>query len=157
MTEEQNQEQDKQQEPETESKEHRATFSEGIDNLVDEVNKVVRVAIVKGTSTAETIGESLRETFQGARTNRDNVVMVRIDDSSLERVDELVETGIVNSRSEAAAFLIGEGIKSRQELFAKIAEKVQEIRNTKDELRKLIDDEPAQTPPSTDALGQTPQ
>ena len=149
MSEEQDREQVEQEEQETE-KEQKGKFTEGIDTLVDEVNKVVRVAIVKGASTAETIGENLKETLQSTRSNRENVVMVRIDSESLERVDELVETGIAGSRSEAAAFLIGEGIKSRQDLFDKIAEKVQEIRNAKEELRKLIDDESAQPTGSSD-------
>ncbi|MDA0770033.1 MAG: ribbon-helix-helix protein, CopG family, partial [Chloroflexi bacterium] len=83
----------------------KARFTEGIDTLVDEVNKVVRVAIVNSKTTAESIGDNIRDSVQGVRTNRDNVVMVRVDDESLGRVDELVEAGIVNSRSEAAALL----------------------------------------------------
>lgn len=156
MPEEQDREQTNQEEQEAD-KEQRGKFTEGIETLVDEVNKVVRVAIVKGASTAETIGENLKETLQGARSNRENVVMVRIDSESLERVDELVETGIVNSRSEAAAFLIGEGIKSRKELFDKIAEKVQEIRNAKEELRKLLDDESAASTDSGEEEEQASQ
>ena len=46
---------------------------------------------------------------------RDNVVMVRVDEENLSRIDELVETGQFNSRSEATAFLISEGyqVKTR--------------------------------------------
>ena len=143
MTEEQKQEQEQES---SEDQEQRSKFSEGIENIVDEVNKVVRVAIIKGSSTAESLGENLKETIQGVRSNRDNVVMVRIDKESLERVDELVEAGIFSSRSEASAFLIGEGIKTRQGLFDRRSEKIQEIRKTKEVLRKLVDDEPA--PPS---------
>ena len=114
-------------------------LTDNVEGIVDDVNKVVKVAIERGTDAAESIGENIRDTFQGIRANRDNVVMVRVDAESLARLDELVDAGIMGSRSEAAAFLISEGIKGRQPLFDRIAEKVQEIRRVKDELRNLVD------------------
>ena len=118
---------------------------EDIETVVDEVNKGVRVMVCRGSEAAETVGESIRDTIkdtlQGLRSNRDNVVMVRTNKESLDRLDELVEGGIANSRSEAAAFLIAEGIKSRRGLFDKISEKIEEIRKTKEELRLLIEEE----------------
>lgn len=117
----------------------RRRLSDNVEGIVGDVNKAVKVAIERGTDAAESLGENIRDTFQGIRTSRDNVVMVRIDDESLARVDELVDAGIMGSRSEAAAFLISEGIKGRQALFDRIAEKVQEIRRVKDELRNLVD------------------
>ena len=87
------------------SKEERRRLSENVDEIVDEVNKTVRTAIVKGVDAAETIGENIRDTIQGMKGSRENVVMVRIDGPSLDRLDDLVEAGIMGSRSEAAAFL----------------------------------------------------
>ena len=69
---------------------------------------------------------------------RNNVVMVRVDEDNLSRIDELVESGQFNSRSEATAFLIGEGIKSKQEMFDKIADKISQIQNLRDELGTMI-------------------
>ena len=46
----------------------------------------------------------------------------------------------MGSRSEAAAFLIAEGIKSRQGLFDRIGEKISEIRRAKEELRQLVEE-----------------
>lgn len=92
----------------------------------------------------ETVGaatESIRETVSKVRSKRDNVAMVRMDDESLARLDELVECDLAGSRSEAAAFLIAEGIKARQGLFDTISEKVDEIRTKKEELRRLLDDD----------------
>ena len=123
------------------SNEERRRLSENVDEIVDEVNKTVRVAIVKGVDVAESIGENIRDTVQGMRGSRDNVVMVRVDKASLDRLDELVEAGIMGSRSEAAAFLISEGIKARQPLFDRIAEKIQDIRRAKDELRQMVEEE----------------
>ena len=118
---------------------------EDIETVVDEVNKGVRIIVARGSEAAETVGGSIRETIkdtlEGVRSSRDNVVMVRTNKDSLDRLDELVEGGIANSRSEAAAFLIAEGIKARQGLFDKISEKIEEIRKTKDELRLLIEEE----------------
>ncbi len=122
-------------------RDERRRMSENVDEIVDEVNKTVRVAIVKGVDAAESIGENIRDTIQGMRGSRDNVVMVRVDKASLDRLDELVEAGIMGSRSEAAAFLIAEGIKARQPLFDRIGEKIQEIRRAKEELRRMVDED----------------
>lgn len=117
----------------------RRRLADNVEGIVEDVNKAVKVAIERGTDAAESIGENIRDTFQGIRSSRDNVVMVRIDSESLARLDELVDAGIMGSRSEAAAFLISEGVMGRQALFDRIAEKVQEIRRVKDELRNLVD------------------
>ena len=122
-----------------EERDDKRRLSENVDEIVEEVNKTVRVAIVKGVDAAESIGENIRDTVQGMRGSRDNVVMVRVDKVSLDRLDELVEAGIMGSRSEAAAFLIAEGIKARQPLFDRIAEKIQQIRDAKEELRRMVD------------------
>ena len=122
-----------------EERDDKRRLSENVDEIVEEVNKTVRTAIVKGVDAAESIGENIRDTVQGMRGSRDNVVMVRVDKESLDRLDELVEAGIMGSRSEAAAFLIAEGIKARQPLFDRIAEKIQQIRDAKDELRRMVD------------------
>ena len=122
-------------------RDERRRMSENVDEIVDEVNKTVRVAIVKGVDAAESIGENIRDTIQGMRGSRDNVVMVRVDKASLDRLDELVEAGIMSSRSEAAAFLIAEGIKGRQPLFDRIGEKIHEIRQAKEELRRMVEEE----------------
>ena len=132
-------EQNRQDENKQEQREDKRRLSENVDEIVDEVNKTVRVAIVKGVDAAESIGGNIRDTIQGMRGSRDNVVMVRVDKASLDRMDELVEAGIMGSRSEATAFLIGEGIKARQPLFDRIAEKIQDIRQAKEELRQMVD------------------
>ena len=122
-------------------REERRRLSENVDEIVDEVSKTVRTAIVKGVDVAENIGENIRDTIQGMKGSRDNVVMVRVDRASLDRLDDLVEAGIMGSRSEAAAFLIAEGVKARQGLFDRIGEKIGEIRRAKEELRQMVEDD----------------
>ena len=108
-------------------------LSEGIEIIIDEAKSAASQAL----SGAETMGESLKETLQGALSARNNVVMVRLNKESLIKLDDLVESGIVSSRSEAAAFLIGEGVKARSGLYDRISEKTAQIRRAKEELRDL--------------------
>ena len=69
---------------------------------------------------------------------RDNVVMVRVDEENLNRIDELVESGQFSSRSEATAFLISEGIRAKQQMFEKMAEKISQIQGLRTELEAMI-------------------
>ena len=71
--------------------------------------------------------------------------MVRVDKESLAKLDDLVEAGLANSRSEAAAYLIGEGVKSRKGMFDKISEKIENIRKAKEELRDILEQEDSPT------------
>ena len=86
----------------------------------------------------------------GGERKRDNVVMVRVDEGDLNRIEELVDSGQFNSRSEATAFLIGEGIKSKQQMFDKMAEKISQIQNLRTELEVMI----AEDAKSSELVGQ---
>ena len=129
-----------------EEKKDRKRIMEGIDIIVDEAKTAAKEAMRR--SGAESLGENLRETVQGALSGRDNVVMVKVNMESLIRLDDLVEAGLVGSRSESAAFLIGEGVKARSDLFGRIATKVDEIRKAKEELRQLLNEPPEEGPES---------
>jgi hypothetical protein len=118
-------------------------LAEGIEIIIGEAKSAAGQAL----TGAEALGESLKETLQGALSKRKNVVMVRLNEESLACLDDLVEAAIVNSRSEAAAFLIGEGVKARSALFERISEKTEQIRKVKQELRDLLGEEPLVTPP----------
>ena len=128
-----------------ERKEKPRRIIDSIENLVDDVGKVVGVAVIHGSEAATSVGETLKDTIKdtihGARAARDSVVMIRVEKDSLARLDDLVESGLAHSRSEAAAFLIREGVKSRRDLFEKIAVKIEEIRKAKEDLRLLLDED----------------
>lgn len=124
----------------TEQDTGRKRLKEGIGIIVDEAKTVAKEAYRR--SGAEVVGENLKETVEGALSARESVVMVRLNKVSMARLDELVEAGIVKSRSESAAFLIGEGIKARGPLFDRISEKIDEIRKAKEELRALLGEPP---------------
>ena len=115
------------------------TLKQGIEIIVDEAKSAARSAIRR--TGAESLGGNLKETLDNVLSARENVVMVRLNQSSLARLDDLVEANVVNSRSEAAAFMIGEGVKRRHALFDRIGEKIENIRKAKEELRTLLIEE----------------
>lgn len=82
--------------------------------------------------------ESISKAIESALSARDHVVMVRVNDESLKKLDALVQSGVFKSRSEAAAFLISEGIKGQDALFRRISEKITEIERLRSELRNSI-------------------
>ncbi len=103
----------------------------------------VKTIVDEAKAGAEDVGETVRGTVEGALNARKRVVMVRLNDLSVERLDDLVEAGVAGSRSEAAAYLIGAGIEANQGMFDRIAGKIREIRKAKEELKELMKDKPA--------------
>ncbi|MHB8113016.1 MAG: hypothetical protein ACYDHA_06105 [Bellilinea sp.] len=85
----------------------------------------------------ENIGQTLGEALQG----RGNVVMVRVNDETLAHLDMLVEGELARSRSEAAALLIGEGMKANVPLFERIRQITDQIAALRSQLRQSVQDE----------------
>ena len=120
-------------------------LSERIETIVGESKEAFKEAFHSTGVDIESIGQSIGESVDRALSSRQNVVMVRMNAESLCRVDELIEADIVSSRSEAVAFLVSEGIDARSDLFAKIREKVKEIRKAKQDLRDILREKPSGT------------
>ena len=131
--------QEEQHEATHESGERRRIISICLDNMED-VDKAVRDAVGRSMDAAVSVGDTIKDTIQRVKTARDSVVMVRVNKESLDKLDELVDSGLNASRSEAAAFMIAEGITAKNNLFSKISEKTEMIRKTREELRKLLDE-----------------
>lgn len=129
----------------SQSKRRSRTITISLDDL-DDVDRAVRDTIGKGRDAATSIGGSIRDSINSVRATRDSVVMVRLSKDSLASLDELVDAGVTASRSEAAAFLIGEGIAARADLFDKISEQTRIIREAREKLRQLLEEEPVETP-----------
>lgn len=118
---------------------------EDADSLVDKVTKTVRDFYGKSSTVAASVGSNVRDrirsTVEGVRgTGRLSVVMVRVNAETRERMDQLIEGGLVGSRSEAAAYLMAEGIKAREDLFAGIAVQVEAIKKAKEELQRILNE-----------------
>jgi hypothetical protein len=78
--------------------------------------------------------------FRAHHEERSNVVMVRLSDDALARINQLVDSTLVSSRSEGAAVLIGAGIESQKELFVRLTAHTDEIRKLKEQLRQVAMD-----------------
>jgi hypothetical protein len=99
----------------------------------DFVDGTTRIAVGVGT----TLGEAFKG-IAGCCSGRNNVVMVRVDDESLKRIDQLVDAGLFRSRSESAAWLIGRGIVAEEKVFSTLELKVEEINRLREELRSIF-------------------
>ncbi len=85
--------------------------------------------------------ESIKKVIDKALVARNTVLTIRVNDESKEKLRMLVDVGLFKSRSESAAFLIQEGIKSQEALFAKISTKLKKIDKIKDELKDIVSEE----------------
>jgi Arc/MetJ-type ribon-helix-helix transcriptional regulator len=113
----------------------------GLNNLASSVREVAQKTgevINKATEQLGKATESIGKAIDSALAARDHVVMVRVNDEALRKIEALAQSGIFKSRSEAAAFLISEGVKSQGELFDRIEQKISEIERLKSELRGIV-------------------
>jgi len=70
--------------------------------------------------------------------DRSNVVMTRLNDDDLKKIDALVEVEAFKSRSEAAAFFIQEGVQARKDLFEKVMPTVEKIKELKEQAKESL-------------------
>ncbi|MDQ3012434.1 MAG: hypothetical protein M3X11_17205 [Acidobacteriota bacterium] len=84
------------------------------------------------------VPETVNKAVERAMNVRDTTVLVRLSESSSDSIDTLVSAGIFKGRSDAAAFLIEEGIKAQAPLFQRIQAKLGEIEKLRDELRNSV-------------------
>ncbi len=85
--------------------------------------------------------ESIRTAIDKAMESRNTVLTIRVNDESNRKLTMLVETGLFRSRSESAAFLIEQGIRSQDALFKKITNKLETIEKIREELKAIISEE----------------
>ncbi len=90
--------------------------------------------------------ESIRKVIDRALSSRNTVLTIRVNDECNKKLNMLVEAGLFRSRSESAAFLIEEGLKTQDSLFTKISTKFEKIDKLKTELKDLVKDEFVKTP-----------
>jgi ATP-dependent Clp protease ATP-binding subunit ClpA len=85
-------------------------------------------------------------------TAKGNVITCRIWPRDLEAIDLLVEAGIRNTRSDAAAWLIHAGIEGNRELFERVQATVADIRRLRQQVQAVARElagRPQPTPPAT--------
>ncbi|PYP84604.1 MAG: hypothetical protein DMF61_19600 [Blastocatellia bacterium AA13] len=112
--------------------------SSSINNIASSVSSSVKEVAQKTGEAFTKATESISKAIESALAARDHVVMVRVNDDSIKKLDALVQSGIFKSRSESAAFLISEGIKAQEPLFDRISEKIEEIERLRSELKSIV-------------------
>ena len=90
---------------------------------------------------ASKTAESIKKVIDKTLSTRNKVLTIRVNDESNKKLNALVEACLFKSRSESAAFLIQQGIKSQESLFIKIAHKMEKLDNLKQELKNIISEE----------------
>ena len=90
-------------------------------------------AKVKVVCVTPDLGESVRDL---GKSPREHVVMVRVDEETLRKLDAWVETGAVKSRSEAAALFIREGLQVRGDELGELEDALEKVEKAKERLRK---------------------
>jgi Arc/MetJ-type ribon-helix-helix transcriptional regulator len=90
-------------------------------------------ARIKMVCVSPDLGESVRDL---GKSNREHVVMVRVDTETRRKLDAWVETGAVKSRSEAAALFIREGLKVRDSELSELQEAIDGVEEAKERLRE---------------------
>ena len=68
--------------------------------------------------------------------SRDQVVMVRVDQETMTKLDTWVETGAVKSRSEAAALFIREGLNVRASELERLNDALRSYADAKERLQR---------------------
>ena len=96
----------------------------------DTPSTTIKDALKQAELFAQTLGEALQ--------GRGNVVMVRVNDEALAHLDMLVEAEVTKSRSGSAAFLISEGIRANEALFARISTITDQIAELREQLRQEV-------------------
>lgn len=86
---------------------------------------------VKCVVVAPSLKRSVKEMGE---SQRDQVVMVRVDDQTSKSLDAWVATGAVKSRSEAAALFIREGMKVRASELEKLREALDDVEAARERL-----------------------
>lgn len=120
----------KQSNQETKSKKKTTKHQSPLDEFGDQVEKFA-------TKTAD----SIKKVVERALSSRNTVLTIRVNDESNKKMNMLVESGLFKSRSESAAFLIEEGMKTQEALFTKITSKLDKIDKIRDELKSIVSKE----------------
>jgi hypothetical protein len=72
------------------------------------------------------------------REQRDQVIMVRVDEATLHQLDAWVKTDAVKSRSEAAAVFIREGLKMRASELEKLEDALADVDRARERLHERV-------------------
>lgn len=105
------------------------TNDRDVQDELDQANDVMKqMAAEQDLSTREHKRAERRHRRARGPRGRDNVVSCRLDDSTLEAVDTLVEAGVRATRADAVTWLIEVGLEANRELINELGDTVAQIR-----------------------------
>ena len=107
--------------------EHGVTASVQMPDLLDRGSSCRMICITGDLGTRRT---------QMKQQSRDNVMMVRVDDESIEALDSWIGAGVAASRSEAAALFIKEGLGLRGHELDQLRAPIDKVARAQKELRE---------------------
>ena len=118
---------------------------EGGHSMKDRIASVLSTQYNRWAAVADSVGNNFGDWMTSIhgrmrRFGRSHMITVRVSGESIAKMDDLREAGLVESRAEAAEYLILEGIKARSELFGQIEPMLTAIRSAKEDLKKLKDE-----------------
>ena len=95
------------------------------------------------------IGRDISRTIERAISAKDDYMLaVKVSGDASHKLGQLVQAGVFGTRSEAASFLIDEGIKTQTELFTRVEQKLAEIERLRAELRGMVGERKTEEPAS---------
>ncbi len=107
------------------SKDQQAEFSEVTMSLTEVLEETAKLF--------ELFGKAIVTTTQDIT----NLIVVHADEDMRHRMDLLVQSDVVKSRSEAAEFLMAEGVKAKRPFFEKVERTKAQISALEEQLRSL--------------------
>ena len=127
---------------------------ESIDDLVlrgdepesssDRAKTSVRDLASRIPESLSAIGRDISRTIERAISAKDEyVIAVKVSPEAQEKLEQLVQAGVLHNRAEAAGYLIDEGIKTQAALFERVEQKLAEIERLRAELRGMINEKPS--------------
>ena len=106
------------------------TFGVRLEEIGGRVGRAVKVVFVT-PDLQESVDEMNRE-------QRDQVIMVRVDEATVRQLDAWVKTEAVKSRSEAAAVFIREGLKVRASELEKLEDALADVDRARERLHEKV-------------------
>lgn len=114
---------------------------EGDQEQHSRLSSSVREMAARIPESLNAIGRDISRTIERAMAAKDDyVVAVKVSHEASEKLDHLVQGGVFRTRADAAAFLIGEGIKIQTALLDRVEQKLSEIERLRAELRGMVED-----------------
>lgn len=98
-----------------------------------------RLASIVSREVGEALRTAMEEIKRATESVSTIVSSIRLREEDAKIIDELVDSGIFKSRSEAVAFFTRKGIEASKEWLEKVRENIGKIRELQEEVRRELE------------------